>query len=902
MRNDPWWRRYWRSLGFGPEVAAELQFHLDLLTKDLIAKGMDPAAAAAEASRRFGDKRRVQADLEQIERSRGRRLRFGLWLSELLADIRYGARVLFKRPGFTAAAALSLGLGISTATVVLTVVDKWMLRPIAVDHPNELMVMGATTKAFPGFAVPTIPLPAIRELDTRKDLFEAVGAWRIRDLGLRVGGGKSELSFFLATTGNYFDLIHVRPALGRTYSEADSRDRQRVIVINNSFWRRRLGADPNVVGTTVALNGLPFTVIGVGPPSFEGTEMILGIDGYLPVGAERDLSTTPTNDETDWVAGGYEAIARRRPGQSVERVRTGIDALVSGMRAAHPELPSDFRIIAYSELGARPTISVATMFPVAASILGVLAALVLGVATVNVANLILARASTRTAELSVRLAMGASRARLIRQLLTESALLGILGLGVAVVLATIAVRAMNGAPKIGNVPLRFDMSLDGRVLAMSAAIAILAGMLSGVGPALVASRGELQQKLRRAGRSGGGGPGRGFRSFLVAAQVAVALVALIGAGLFVQSARHAAELDLGFDPRLVMTTTVNGGHSRYTAATAAPVFERVVQAVRQLPGVTAADWIEGTPLTGSAGKFRDVFLGTTDQQTDKRGAVAGVTSTVGADYFAVARMHLLAGRLFTIRDDSTAHRVAVVSSKAAKDFWPGRDPLGQRFRLEAAGPEIEVIGVVNDSRVVTIFEAPRPVAYLPWSQAGGAMSTLVVRMASKDPGAAARIREVFASVDPQLTPYGFGWFDDIVHDSPNGLMTVRLGAQLVAAIGILALILTIVGLYGVLSFAVTQETREIGVRMALGAEPRSIIRRVLVRGGRVVGMGMLAGLLLAIAATRLAGGLLVGVSPNDFGTFAGVAVGLALIALVAALLPARRAARLDPVQALRADS
>ena len=902
MRNDPWWRRYWRSLGFGREVADELTFHLDLLTKDLIAQGMDPAAAAAEASRRFGDRRRVQSDLERIERKRGHRLRLDLWLSEVAGDLRYGARGLLKRPGFTAAAALSLGLGISTTTVVLTVVDKWLLRPIAVDRPDELMVMGATNQAFAGMAVPTIPLAAIRELDVRKDLFQAVGAWRIKDLGLRVANGKSELSFFLATTGNYFDLIHVRPALGRTYSEADSRERARLIVLNNRFWRRRFGGDPNVVGTTVALNGLPFTVIGVAPASFEGTEMILEIDGYLPVGAERDLSATPTNDETDWTASGYEGIARRLPGQSVERVRTGIDALVSGMLAAHPELPRDFRIIAYPELRARPTISVATMFPVAAAILAVLAALVLGVATVNVANLILARASTRTAEMSVRLAMGASRSRVIRQLLTESALLGVLGLGAAVLFAAAAVRVLNASPKIGSVPLRFDMSIDGRVLAISAAIAILAGMLSGIGPALAGSRGELQHDLRRAGRSGLGGQGRGFRSFLVAAQVAVALVALVSAGLFVQSARHAAELDLGFDPHLVMSTTVNGGHSRYTAATAAPVFERVIQAVRQLPGVTAADWIEGTPLTGSAGKFRDVFLGTTDQQTDQRGAVPGVTSTVGADYFAVARIRLLAGRLFTVQDNSTVDQVAIVSAKAAKDFWPGRDPLGQRFRLDPTGPEIEVVGVVNDSRVVTIFEAPRSVLYLPWSQAGGAMSTLVVRMSSRDPGAAARIRETFASVDPQLTPYGFDWLDDLVHDSPNGLMPVRLGAQLTAVIGVLALILTVVGLYGVLSFAVTQETQEIGIRMALGAAPGSIVRRVLARGGRVVGIGMAVGLILAIAAARLAAGLLVGVHPTDFGIFVGVVVGLGLIAFIAALVPARRAARLDPVQALRSNT
>ncbi len=901
MKDDPFWRRYWRSLGFGREVADELQFHVDLLTKDLIAGGMEPAAAAQEAARRFGDQRRVQADLETIERRRGRRMNVRLFVSELWSDIRYGARGLLKRPGFTIAAALSLGLGIGTATVVLTIVDNWLLRPLEVPAAEELVVAGASLKAFGSIPIAVVPTPALTEMAARTDLFQSVGGWYLQTVGMKLGESKSRMAFLLATTGNYFDLLRARPVLGRTYSEADDRERTQVVVLNDQAWRQQFAADPGVVGRTVMLNGLPFTVIGVLPPSFRGTEALLEVVGFVPSGAP--LGEEIADLATSWKNGRNTMIARRQPGQSIGQIRAALEVMNANMVKAHPEIPDGFHLVAYPETRARPTISSTGFVPTIAAILSALAALVLAVACANVANLILARASTRATELAVRLALGASRRRLIQQLLTESMLLGLGGLLIASALGTAAVRGLSAISLNGAVPISLHLGVNPQVLLMAAAVALGAGLLSGIGPALLASRGQLHDSLRQAGRSGLSGRGRHFRGALVVGQVAVALVVLVCAGLFVQSSRRAANVDIGFQPNAVIIAHLEAKHSRYTLEQAGPIFDRVVRRVREMPGVVAADWSESMPVSGTGGgRVVDVYTGTGGGQVDRKGAQGMMTNAVGPDHFTALGLRLRAGRLFTPGDTSAAHPVVIVNQHAAEELWPGRDPVGQILRLGADAPPADVVGVVNDSRIMFLGESPKSVLYRPWAQAPTTWAHLAVRMASVDPSAPARLGEVIASVDPLLTPQGISWYDRVIHDGANGLAGIRLGATMGGVIGLLALILAVVGLYGVLTFSVTQETREIGVRLALGAEPGAIVRRVLVQGARLVGIGVVIGLAVALLVTRALGGLLIGVRPTDVEVFTFVAVGLVAVALVAAFLPARRAARMDPVGALRTDA
>ncbi|MGE3617374.1 MAG: ADOP family duplicated permease [Gemmatimonadales bacterium] len=901
MRDDPWWRRYWRSFRYGPEVADELQFHIDLIARDLVAQGMSPEAAATEAARRFGDRQRVQADLEGIERRRRRRLRLGVWAAECWADIRFGLRGLRKRPGFTLAAALSLGLGIGASTVVLTVVDTWLLRRMPVERSDELVVIGASITALGPMAVPAIPVPAHHELAERSDLFQSLGAWRIRSAGLEGADGKTDVAYVLSTSANYFDVIGVRAELGRTYAATDGTERHRVLVLTDRGWRRRFGGDSAAIGRSVRINGVPFTILGVTPAWFATTEPILEVDALFPLDVEPDLGMSPAGYDHEWANVGFSLIARRQPDRSVGAIQAALDVLSARMVGAHPGLAGGFRMLVYPESRARPSISSAGLFPVAAGVLIVLSLLVLATAAANVANLILARVSARSSELSVRFALGASRRRVIQQLLTESGLLGLLGLALALGFAAVAVRWLAGLVVMSAVPIRIDFALDTRILAMAAGVAIGAGLLAGIGPAVLASRDRLHDDLRRSGRAGLGGQGRFFRSALVVSQVAVALVVLAAAGLVVRSARNAATVKTGFDPHDVMTATVELEHSQYTAETGAAVLERVVQTVRALPGVTAADWIDGLPLNGTGGAFRDVWTGSDNGLTNQAGARSVATSTVGADYFRTVGMRLLEGRQFGPGDTAGGRRVALINRQAAEALWPGRPAVGQVFRLAADGPPIDVVGVVNDTKVWLISEAPRSVIYLPWFQEPQRYAMLAARWSSRDPAAAGRLREAFAVADPSLAPHGFLWYDDVLRDAPNGLGPLRLGATFGTAIGMLALVLAVVGLYGVMTLSVTQETREIGVRMALGAEPGTIVAGVLRRGLRLVALGVVIGLALALAATRALGGLLVGVRPADPGVFAVVIGGLAVVTAAAALLPARRAARLDPLSALRSD-
>lgn len=901
MKDDPFWRRYWRSLGFGREVADELQFHVDLLTKDLIAGGMDPAAAQREAARRFGDRKKVQADLESIERRRGRRMNLGFFLSELWGDVRYGARGLLKRPGFAAAAALSLGLGIATATVALTIIDNWLLRPLAVPAPEELVVAGASVKAFGPIPIPTIPAPALAEMGARTDLFQAVGGWYLQTAGLKVGENKPKMAFLLATSGNYFDVLRVRPALGRTYSETDNRERAQVVVLNDLAWRQLFGADPGVLGKTVMLNGLPFSVIGVLPPSFRGTETLLDAAGLVPWGAPMGDETA--DFATSWKTGRATMIARRQPGQTIGAIRAALEVMNANMVKAHQELPDGFHLVAYPEIRARPTISSTGFLPAVATILAALAALVLAVACANVANLILARASTRATELAVRLSLGASRRRLIQQLLTESTLLGLAGLVIAAGLGTLAVRGLSGISLNGAVPLSLHLGVNPQVLLMVAAVAVGAGLLSGLGPALLASRGQIHDTLRQAGRAGISGRGRRFRAVLVAGQVAVAMVVLIAAGLFVQSSRRAATVDIGFEPRRTIIAHIEAKHSRYDLAQALPIYDRVVRRVREMPGVVAADWSEMMPVSGTGGgRVVDVYPGDGGADLDRKGAKGLMTNAVGPDHFAAVGLRLTAGRLFTPNDTSTAHPVVIVNQQAATELWPGRDPVGRTLRLGPDAPAADVIGVVADSRIMFLGESPKAVLYRPWAEAPSTWAHLAVKMASADPSAPARLAELIASVDPLLAPQGIEWYQRVIHDGANGLAGIRLGATMGMVIGLLALVLAVVGLYGVLTFSVAQETREIGVRLALGAAPGAIVGRVLRQGAKLVAIGVVIGLGLALLGTRLLAAMLIGTKPTDIGVFTAVAVGLVLVAMAAAFLPARRAAKLDPVAALRADA
>ena len=903
MTNGAWWKRYWRSLGFGREVGEELEFHVEMLTKDLIAKGAEPIEAAREAARRFGDRRRVQSQLEQIERRRGARLRIAVFAEEFWLDVRQGARGLLKRPGFTLAAVTSLGLGIASATVVLSIVDAWLLKPLAVERPDELVIIGSRNKALGSMIIPNVALPTVADIRARAALFQDVAAWRLQTASMRrPGADRAELGWFLATTPNYFSLLGVRPALGRTFGEQDGRERAPVVVLNHDYWANRLGGDPAVVGQNLVLNGASFTIIGVLPPTFDGTEYLVRTVGFLTTSAEGHLDPALRDNEVRRDLAEYQAVARRRPEVSIGTIRAGLEVLVAQLAKGYPDLFDGYSLAAFPEQQARPSISAAERMPIVTTTLVVLAALVLGTAAVNVANLVLARAGARKEELTVRLALGASRWRLVRQMMTESALLGLLGFLGAWFLAKLAVGSIASINVPLSVPIRFGFETGGRVMGMSLIAALAAALLAGFGPALVASRESLQTSLRRGGRGGRGTAGGGrLRSGLIVAQVAAAVLTLVSAGLLTESSRRAARVDLGMEPAGLMTTMIAAEQARFDSTTAPTAFERIRLGVAGTPGVTGVTLATGIPLAGAGWSITDVFLAGDNPTADRRGAVSALTVAVEPNYFDVLGVPMRAGRRFTLVDDSTAASVAIVNQRAAEVFWSGQNPIGQIFRRSPAGPPVEVVGVVANGRYVLIAESPRPVVYLAFRQTPGTFAVLLVKSGLDPATLEAQIRAAIGRVDPNLAPTQFVTMESVITNGLSGLFPLRAGAFLAGAIGVLALLLTVVGLYGVLAFSVTQETREIGVRMALGAKPGRIVSRVLARGGRLVGVGLGLGLVAALLGTRVMSGIRVGVGTMDLRVYGTVVMLLVAITAGAAYFPARRAARLDPVQALRTD-
>ncbi len=898
MNADPWWRRYWRSLGFGPEVAEELEFHVDMIARELIAQGMTPDAARAEAARRFGDSGRVQAQLETIERRRGRRLRIGLWLEELVADVRYGIRGLIKKPGYTAAAVVSLALGIGAATVVFAIVDAWMLRPLPVSRPERLIVIGASTSTGGNVVLPTVALPTVYELAARRDLFEEVAAWRLEIPSVRPANAElASLGFLLSTTGNYFDLLGVKAAIGRVFSEADARERTPVLVLDHAYWISRLGSDSSVVGRPILLNGRPFTVIGVAEARFRGTEHLLPIDGYVTTGSDGILDPSYAAIDTDRDMAFFQVIARRKVGTSVDAIRSALAVESARLATIHPTLPDGYRLAAFPEQEARPNLSAAGRTTVAGLALLVLAALVLAIAAVNVTNLILTRASGRQEEVAVRLALGASRWRVARQMLTESALLGLLGFVGAWGLAQLAVGSIKRMVMASTVPLRLSFAIDTRILIAALVLALGAGLVSGVGPALVASRG-VQRTLRHSGRGGLGGLGGRFRSGLLVAQVAASFVALVAAGLFLESVRRVGTIQLGMNPERVVTGTFQATQGHFSREEAPRVFERIAAALRDRPGIEAVSVATVAPLT-TGGSALNVHLSEPTTGTDARGVTAAVGTAVDPGYFALMGTPIIEGRAFTLRDDSLAAKVAIINEEAARRWWPGANPIGRQIRFSADGPPVEVVGIVPTGRYLVITEAPRSLVMTPLAQHTFTFGAVLVKSRLAPAATEIAIREAAAAVHPDLVPFALAPLETTIRNGPNGLLPLRFGSMLTTAIGVLALILTVVGLYGVLAYSVSQETREIGVRMALGADRRAIVGRVLKRGGRLLGIGVVLGAVVALLGTRLLATLLVGVSTSDVGIYLLVGGLLVVIGVVAAYLPARRAARLDPVRALR---
>ena len=821
-------------------------------------------------------------------------------MDTLIADLRYAARTLARSPGFTLLAVLTLGLGIGANSIVFGTVNAMLVRPLPVERPGELVALWSADRRQ-GMLVP-LSWQDYLDWRDRSGSFAGLGGHYGAPVSFGTGG-RPELLWSELVTENYFSLLGLRPAAGRLFGPADDRGpgSDPYAVLAWDYWHRRFDADPRVVGTTVTLNGHPFTVVGVAPRGFRGLRLIgYRPDLWVPVEMHRELlpgsagllqGRGPGN-------GFLLAFGRMKAGRTMDETQAAASAFAADLARAHPAEDRDLgaRIVTQRRPSDDPDFTPPQVMATSAALAMSAVALVLLVACTNVANLLLVRAAARRREIAVRVAIGASRARLVRQLLTESLVLTALGTAVALGLAAWSQDLQPLLLPRMAFQVGFDVRPDWRVVLVTLAAAVAAMMASGLAPALQASRPDVVTALKDVTHTGTGGRRR-RRDLLVALQVAVSLVLLVAGGLFVRGLLRARALDLGIAAPGRLMLSLNPGLQGYDQARGEALYRRLAQRLEALPGVASATLAFPLPLDGASNSiavFVPGFGGPGERQTYDVNS-----SAVGLDYFATAGTRLVAGRDFAPADSAGAPRVIVVNRTMAARFWPGRDPIGKVVRLDAVdGPEATVVGVAADGKYGAVWEAPQSYAYLPLAQSYRSWVTVVVRTRGDPRALEPAVRAEIGALDPDLPIFAAMTGREFVASALN---VPTMAAGVATAFGALALLLAVVGIYGIVSVTVAQRTREVGIRVALGAARGDVLRLVLGRTGRLAAAGMAAGLLAALGAGRLLAHLLYGVSGADLVTFVSVPVLLALVVGAACWVPARRAVRVDPMVALRTE-
>jgi len=832
-------------------------------------------------------------------------------METLWQDIRYGLRILRASPGFTAVAVLSLALGIGANTSIFSVVNAALLRPLPVTEPERLVFMFNGSVNSPWS---TSSYPDYLDYKNQSDVFTDLLAYSDITMSARVED-QTDLISGAIVSGNFFELLGVRTSLGRTFTPEEDKtpNTHPVAVISHDLWQQRFGGDHNIIGRQLALNGHEFTIIGVAPLGFNGPEVLENNDIYVPVmmqslvrpprgGYSGDLNPDLLSRRgSRWM----KMIGRLKPGVSFEQAQALVATVTAGLQQAYPETNRN---------------SIATLFPVSkidpqgypqlvsvAALLLAVTAIVLLIACANVANLLLARASARRREIAVRLALGASRRRLIRQLLTESLLISVAGGAAGLLLALWTIDVLKSAtPPDGIFSFNLDYHLDARVLVFTFLLSLGTGAIFGLAPALQASRPDLVPALKDETSAAVQGRRRfNLRNTLVIGQVALSLVLLIGSGLFLRSLNNAQRINPGFTADKVLAARLNINLLRYTKVQGQQFYGQVIERVEALPGVESASLARIVPMSGAGRTGGFVIQGQPAADEPNRTEGTGLpdnASTVNLNvvalkYFSTMGIPLLRGRDFSAQDSENAPLAVIINETFARRYFSDEDPLGKRISFSGTnGPWSEIVGVVRDSKYRTVGETPRPSGFVPLAQNHETGMTLHVRTSANPLSLAGSVRREVQALDPNLAVTNIQSLSDVVAAS---LFAARMGAVLLAIFGFLALLLAAIGLYGVMSYAVSRRTREIGIRMALGAGKGNVLRLVLMDGLTLVGAGVATGLIVAAAATRLLASFLYGVSPLDATTFAAIPLVLAVVAVLASYLPARRAARVDPIIALR---
>jgi len=907
MRRIPGIRRVFRY-EHGSDVDVELQFHIDARTDDLVRLGLGRDEARRVALAEFGDVQRYETETMRIDRGYARTTRIKELLWSVWFDLAYALRGLRRSPGFAAAAVLTLALGIGANTAVWTILDALMRQPLPIDRPDELHAVRRADRPGDEYL---ISFPRFQRLQRVMPDPQRLAAMSALARTYATSGDQPEPALAQLVSGNWFRALRVGASVGRTIDLDDDRtiNGGPVAVLSDAFWARRFGRDPGVVGTTIRLNGVPLRVIGVAQRGFQGLTVGSSVDLWAPISMQHPLryianfSANDSDTEKPWAPQDgiqWLILVARLPSASAVRVAGALDRQFRGeleqQVAQSDSVHRAYRLREHVTLQPVPRgfSPLREEFKDPLRVLMASVGVVLLIACGNLAGLLLARSSARSHEIAVRISLGARRARLVRQALTESLTIALLGGALSLVVAHWGTAMLLRVASSGSRPVPLDVSSDLRVIAFALVVSIGTGLLVGAFPAMRVSRLGLYDAFRGAGRVMGGRSAHRLPlgRALVTSQIALSLVLVVTAGVFVRTLRNLLVIDAGYEREHVVLARLDVRAARYEFAQLPALYDRLLGAATAIPGVRSASLSLNS--LGGGGIRTSGF--TVPGRTVPPGENTAQENYVTPDYFATVGMSLVAGRGFTRADKAGGPKVAIVSESMARHFFGTDRVIGSRFGYDAP-PELEIVGVVRDARVNGLREARPRLVFRPLAQGPQEyVTSLEVRVIGAREPVTASLRNAIRQVDPMLPLRDIGPLSDLVE---RGLTSERLVARLAGSFGVLALLLAAVGLYGVMGYSVSRRTNEMGVRLALGASPGGVRLLVLRESLVTSAAGVVLGLALLMPIQRLTGRLVYGISPRDPVT---VALGMALLLVVtaaAAFIPAWRASRIDPVDAIR---